>query len=166
MGSALSAGTGTWKGLPTSIYQGSGPNASRSFNGYNVMAIQSALTTAGIPTGIDGIYGPQTTANVRTYQSRYGLTVDGIVGAQTWGHMASLVTAPATFTYAWFSCTAPVAAVTSTVPDGCSPISGATGASYTVATADAGTYLTAQITATNTAGAITKWTPSTAAVTP
>jgi peptidoglycan hydrolase-like protein with peptidoglycan-binding domain len=136
------------------------------FNGFNVMAIQSALSTAGIATGIDGIYGPQTTANVRIYQGRYGLTVDGIVGVQTWGHMSSLINAPATYSYAWYDCTTAVAAVVTTIPDGCTPIAGAAGPSYTLAAMDAAAFVTTQVTATNTAGAATKWTLSTAAVTP
>jgi peptidoglycan hydrolase-like protein with peptidoglycan-binding domain len=35
----------------------------------------------------DGIYGPQTEAVVRAYQSSHGLTADGVVGRQTWGSL-------------------------------------------------------------------------------
>lgn len=36
---------------------------------------------------VDGLYGPVTRAAVRGYQARHGLTVDGIVGPQTLGHL-------------------------------------------------------------------------------
>jgi N-acetylmuramoyl-L-alanine amidase len=49
-----------------------------------VKKIQSALDAAGIdPGGIDGIYGPKTTAAVAAFQRREGLVVDGEVGPQT-----------------------------------------------------------------------------------
>lgn len=166
VGSVLTAGPGTWTGLPIAPFVPSGPNAGRSFNGYNVQAIQNALTGAGIPTTIDGIYGPQTTANVRGYQSRYGLTVDGIVGPQTWGHMSSLASAPATFAYSWYSCSTAIAAAAGVAPTDCRPIAGATSATYTPVSADAGALLAAQITATNSAGSAVRWTPTTTTVAP
>jgi len=39
----------------------------------------------GPPLAVDGIDGPKTTAAVRAAQGHEGLTVDGIVGLQTWG---------------------------------------------------------------------------------
>jgi lysozyme len=38
-------------------------------------------------TGADGDFGPITDAAVRNYQSLHGLTVDGIAGSQTLGHL-------------------------------------------------------------------------------
>ena len=49
-----------------------------------VRNIQRALVDAGIdPGGVDGIYGPKTTAAVAAFQRVKGLVVDGEVGPQT-----------------------------------------------------------------------------------
>lgn len=49
-----------------------------------VRKIQSALQALGIdPGGVDGIYGPKTTAAVAAFQRLRGLVVDGEVGPQT-----------------------------------------------------------------------------------
>lgn len=49
-----------------------------------VRKIQRALEEHGVdPGGVDGIYGPKTTAAVAAFQTREGLVVDGEVGPQT-----------------------------------------------------------------------------------
>lgn len=58
--------------------------------GADVTRIQRELKAAGINPGpIDGDFGPLTKAAVVAYQKKYRLTVDGIVGPQTWGKMLS-----------------------------------------------------------------------------
>ena len=43
------------------------------------------MNTLGFKTGgLDGIFGIQTDTAVRNYQRQAGLTVDGIVGCNTW----------------------------------------------------------------------------------
>ena len=49
----------------------------------NIRALQYALTANGIATSADGSYGPGTTASVKTFQSRSGLTADGSAGPAT-----------------------------------------------------------------------------------
>ncbi len=38
-------------------------------------------------SGVDGYFGSYTYNGVRSYQSMHGLSVDGVVGPQTWGNM-------------------------------------------------------------------------------
>ncbi len=53
-----------------------------------VTAIQRALANAGCDPGqVDGVFGKQTDAAVRRYQSAQGLEVDGIVGPATAGRL-------------------------------------------------------------------------------
>lgn len=39
---------------------------------------------------MDGVFGPQTTDAVKSFQRFYGLTVDGIVGTQTWNKLSEI----------------------------------------------------------------------------
>ena len=55
-----------------------------------VRGLQRRLLGAGYGTGeleIDGEFGPQTEAAVKAFQEASGITVDGIVGPETWGHL-------------------------------------------------------------------------------
>ena len=52
--------------------------------GATVKTVQTKLKNWGYYTGsVDGIYGPKTVAAVKYFQSKNGLTQDGIVGAKT-----------------------------------------------------------------------------------
>ncbi len=55
-----------------------GEHGQRYIRAWWVVPVQRAL---GLPA--DGLYGPQARAGVRRYQTRRGLTVDGIVGPET-----------------------------------------------------------------------------------
>jgi peptidoglycan hydrolase-like protein with peptidoglycan-binding domain len=53
--------------------------------GAAVTALQQRLQTIGLFSGaIDGVFGPETQAAVKSAQTRFGLEADGIVGAATW----------------------------------------------------------------------------------
>ena len=53
-----------------------------------VKAIQFLLRARGLYSlQPDGIYGAQTMRAVKTFQLKRGLTVDGVVGPQTWPHL-------------------------------------------------------------------------------
>jgi peptidoglycan hydrolase-like protein with peptidoglycan-binding domain len=53
--------------------------------GEAVVALQYLLTARGFSTaGVDGIFGPRTRAAVMRFQAAKKLSVDGIVGSQTW----------------------------------------------------------------------------------
>ena len=61
------------------------PIVRRGSVGVYVLIAQDDLNTLGYNTGgLDGIFGTKTYEAVRRYQSRAGLTVDGIVGCNTW----------------------------------------------------------------------------------
>lgn len=50
-----------------------------------MLIAQDDLNTLGYNTGgLDGIFGARTQEAVRNYQQRVGLSVDGIVGCNTW----------------------------------------------------------------------------------
>ena len=50
-----------------------------------VCIVQDDLNTLGFSTGgLDGIFGARTQEAVRNYQNQVGLSVDGIVGCNTW----------------------------------------------------------------------------------
>lgn len=61
------------------------PIIRRGSRGNYVCIAQDDLNTLGYKTGgLDGVFGEQTYNAVRRYQASRGLTVDGIIGCNTW----------------------------------------------------------------------------------
>ncbi len=48
-----------------------------------VRGVQNALYARGLALGVDGVFGPSTTAALRQFQTAQGLTTDGIAGPET-----------------------------------------------------------------------------------
>ncbi|MFI1729991.1 peptidoglycan-binding protein [Streptomyces acidicola] len=69
-------GPATWQALIVTVRQGS--------SGPAVQAVQSQLNSRGYSLAVDGAFGPGTDSAVRSFQSARRLTVDGIVGSNTW----------------------------------------------------------------------------------
>ena len=57
--------------------------------GSDVTELQKLLNQNGYTLDTDGIFGSNTQAAVKDYQQKNGLTVDGIVGNNTWGALTS-----------------------------------------------------------------------------
>ena len=70
------------------------PVLKQGSSGDDVKRLQQAINAAGMqpPLVVDGKFGPKTAAAVRWYQGQNGLTVDGIVGSQTWGSIDGTAT--------------------------------------------------------------------------
>ena len=60
------------------------PNISLGWTGTHVRHLQEQLNRFGFECKIDGIFGSETDAVVRKFQSHNGLKPDGIVGPRTW----------------------------------------------------------------------------------
>jgi len=75
----------------TSSFTFAWPALREGSRGAAVVALQYLLTARGFSTaGVDGIFGPRTRAAVMRFQAAKKLSVDGVVGNQTW--LAVLVT--------------------------------------------------------------------------
>jgi peptidoglycan hydrolase-like protein with peptidoglycan-binding domain len=77
----------TWNALPDG---GPMPVLREGYSGAVVQSLQTLLTNGApdewetTPQGIDGVFGPHTKASVEAFQAWGGVTVDGVVGDQTW----------------------------------------------------------------------------------
>jgi len=90
---ALFKGTGTPAPTPNPVYLiGPYPGVVLKLGsvGNNVAKIQKKLNLNGYPLVADGAFGTKTDAAVRLFQSRHGLTVDGLVGPLTWAAIGRL----------------------------------------------------------------------------
>ncbi len=85
----------TWNALPDGSPM---PVLRVESSGAVVQSLQALLTNGAVgewgttPQGIDGIFGSHTKASVEAFQAWGGVTVDGVVGDQTWAvslHAAS-----------------------------------------------------------------------------
>lgn len=80
-------GPATWSALPADPDT---PVLVVGATGPAVVALQQGLTAYAVedpvvdPGGVDGMFGPLTEAAVRAYQGDRGVTVDGVVGDETW----------------------------------------------------------------------------------
>ncbi|MFM6847738.1 MAG: phage tail tip lysozyme [Terrabacter sp.] len=72
-------GNNTWYSILPVLRQGS--------SGEAVKGLQRELVDAGYSLTVDGSFGPATNTAVRSYQSKVGLVVDGVVGNNTWGSL-------------------------------------------------------------------------------
>lgn len=83
-------GTITWRNIDE-FAEFDEPVLREGSTGLPVRRAQSRLTAAGFDTGgVDGEFGPRTEAGIRALQQSSGLTVDGIVGPQTWEKIDAL----------------------------------------------------------------------------
>ena len=60
------------------------PEIRQGAKAHPVPSLQYHLRARGHTVSVDGDFGPKTTAAVRAFQQSKKLTVDGIVGKQTW----------------------------------------------------------------------------------
>ncbi|WBP87776.1 peptidoglycan-binding domain-containing protein [Kitasatospora cathayae] len=77
---------------PSCNYTNSEPTLSRGSSGTAVKQLQCELNlslspSSHTPLNIDGSFGPATQTAVYQFQSCAGLSVDGIVGPNTWGSL-------------------------------------------------------------------------------
>lgn len=68
------------------------PTVRYGSKGNYVCVAQDALNALGLSTGgLDGVFGTNTRNAVLTFQSRNGLSADGILGPMTWSRLMSQV---------------------------------------------------------------------------
>ncbi|MCW6052405.1 peptidoglycan-binding domain-containing protein [Microcoleus sp. A2-C5] len=60
----------------------------------DVRYLQQSLLKKGYPVATDGFFGAKTEQAVINFQKKNKITVDGIVGQQTWNKLGACVTEP------------------------------------------------------------------------
>jgi peptidoglycan hydrolase-like protein with peptidoglycan-binding domain len=76
--------------LPTLRRNDSSPAANK-----DVRYLQQSLVKKGYPVAIDGFFGAKTEQAVINFQKKNKITVDGIVGQQTWTKLGACISEPA-----------------------------------------------------------------------
>lgn len=77
---------------PTGNAGGGRPMLRQGARGAAVVELQDKLRAHGQDPGVsDGVFGPRTDAAVRAFQAAQAITVDGIVGPETWGRLDGVV---------------------------------------------------------------------------
>ncbi|MCL6453539.1 MAG: peptidoglycan-binding protein [Alicyclobacillus sp.] len=79
---------------PGGITVATDPTIQRGATGAAVVKLQKLLNQHGAKLKVDGIFGPATQAAVRNFQGAHHLTMDGIVGPQTWGALEAPAPTP------------------------------------------------------------------------
>ncbi|OLT18793.1 hypothetical protein BJF80_14515 [Serinicoccus sp. CUA-874] len=77
--------TSTWVQLVVPTGPGSVGDAVRGVQGFDPAAQVGAPALA-----VDGVYGPDTAAAVAEFQRRWGLTIDGLAGRETWSFLSTM----------------------------------------------------------------------------
>ena len=96
------AGTKTLAALEKASKEETSQTLRPGDKGSDVRKLQRALKAAGMYSGkIDGVYGKGTTAAVKAYQKKHGLTQDGVAGRATLKALFGEA-APETEKLAWF----------------------------------------------------------------
>ncbi|HEU5470586.1 MAG TPA: penicillin-insensitive murein endopeptidase [Actinophytocola sp.] len=89
---ALVAGSLWLTGSPAYAFDGAFFHTQSTGNrGVDVQAIQHLLTHHGFAVDPIGVFGPATNTAVRSFQSARGLSVDGIVGPNTWAALVPVL---------------------------------------------------------------------------
>lgn len=72
------------------------PSVKRGSSGVGVRQAQCYLNNSltGKDLVVDGVFGPVTDAAVRRFQGCADITVDGLVGPQTWSHLTFWANSP------------------------------------------------------------------------
>lgn len=122
--------------------------------GLNVTATDSAGSATQSASPTSQVVGPAISTSAPTISGSVAIGNSLTVSNGSWRGN------PASYTYQWYDCTSS----SGTPGGGCSPISGATSASYTLADSDYNDYLLAKVTAVNFYGSVSANSTTTAIV--
>ena len=190
--STLTAAKGTWSGLPAPTYgyqwyrctaTGAAADALVSANGCSAISGATSATykvddpdySKYLRVRVIGTnsYGSDTkfsattakvAASIATNTSAPTIAGTTTVNSTLTGSKGSWAGYPApTYAYQWLRCTATGAAADA-LPSGCTAISGATGSTYRLVDLDYGKYLRLKVVGTNTLGADTKYSATSAKI--